>query len=111
MELLTIFDPVTKYHIHLVESGPLRHTSYLENVIQNEKIASISRKIQDSMVAEVKLYKYYSLILDCTLDVSHQEQVSAVMTVKIDEALGIKEHLLGVLVASQVTGLGLSSLI
>lgn len=72
MELLAKFDLVMKQHIEVVESG---HSSYLGNIIQNEPIASINRKMLDTMVIEMKQSKYYSIIWDCTPDVSHQEQM------------------------------------
>ncbi|XP_034544579.1 zinc finger MYM-type protein 1-like [Notolabrus celidotus] len=66
----------------------------------------------DTMVTEIKQSKYYSIILDCTPDVSHQEQMSVIIrTVKMDKAPEIKEHFMGFLVACETTGLGLSSLI
>ncbi|XP_034082159.1 zinc finger MYM-type protein 1-like [Gymnodraco acuticeps] len=112
VELLAKFDPVMKQHIERVESGQFSHSSYLGNLIQNELIASISGKMLDTMVTEIKQSKYYSIILDCTPDVSHQEQMSVIIrTVIMDEAPTIKEHFLGFLVASETTGLGLSSLI
>ena len=112
VELLAKFDPVMKQHIERVENGLFSHSSYLGNIIQNELIASISTKIMDTMVTEVKQSKYYSIILDCTPDVSHQEQMSVVIrTVKMDKTPEIKEHFMGFLVASETTGLGLSSLI
>lgn len=112
MELLAKYDPVMKQHIECVESGQFSHSSYLGNVIQNELIAAISGKMLDTMVTEIKQSKYYSIILDCTPDVSHQEQMSVIIrTVKMDETPEIKEHFLGFLVASETTGLGLSTLI
>ncbi|XP_034058872.1 zinc finger MYM-type protein 1-like [Gymnodraco acuticeps] len=117
VELLAKCDPVMKQHIERVESGQFSHSSYLGNLIQNELIASISGKMLDTMVTEIKQSKYYSIILDCTPDVSHQEQMSVIIrtviikTVIMDEAPTIKEHFLGFLVASETTGLGLSSLI
>ena len=104
--------PVMKQHIERVESGQFSHSSYLGNLIQNELIASISGKMLDTKVTEIKQSKYYSIILDCTPDVSHQEQMSVIIrTVIMDEAPTIKEHFLGFLVASETTGLGLSFLI
>lgn len=112
VELLAKFYPIMKQHIDRVESGQFSHSSYLGNVIQNELITSLSGKMLDTMVTEIKQSKYYSVILDCTPDLSHQEQMSIIIrTVKIDEAPEIKEHFLGFLVASHTTGLGLSSLI
>ncbi|XP_064096853.1 zinc finger MYM-type protein 1-like [Macrobrachium nipponense] len=112
VELLAKFDPVMKHHTECVESGQFSHSSYLGNIIQNELIASISGKIMDTVVTEIKQSKFYSVNLDCTPDASCQEQMSVIIrTVKMDKAPEIKEHFMGVLVASETTGLGLLSLI
>lgn len=112
VELLAKFDPVMKQHIERVESGQFMHSSYLGNIIQNELIDSISGKILETLVTEIKQSKYYSIILDCTPDVSHQEQMSVIVRiVKMDKVPEIKEHFPGFLVASNTTGLGLSSFI
>lgn len=93
-----------------VESGQFSHSSYLGNIIQNEFIASISGKMLETMVTEIKQSQYYLIILDCTPNLSHQVQISVIIrTVKMDKAPEIKEHVVGFLVASETTGLGLSS--
>ncbi|KAJ8352071.1 hypothetical protein SKAU_G00235470 [Synaphobranchus kaupii] len=62
--------------------------------------------MMERMVAEIKLSKYYAIILDCTPDLSHLEQMSVVIrTVKLEETPEIKEHFLGFLVAPESTGL------
>ncbi|XP_076062382.1 uncharacterized protein LOC143037723 [Oratosquilla oratoria] len=97
VELLAKFDHVTKQHIEHVESGQFSHSSYLENIIQNELIASISGKILDTVVTEIKQSKYHSVILDCTPNVSHQEQMPVIIrTVKIDKAPEIKKTFYGI---------------
>lgn len=64
------------------------------------------------MVSEIKDSKYYAIILDCTPDISHQEQMSVVVrTVSLGKTPEIKEHFLGFLVAPESTGQGLSELI
>lgn len=68
MELIAKFDPVLRDH--------------LGKTIQNEQINYVSDKILDTMVAEIKDSKYYAIILDCTPDVSHQEQMSVVVRTK-----------------------------
>lgn len=93
MELLAKFDLVMKQHIEVVESG---HSSYLGNIIQNEPIASINRKMLDTMVIEMKQSKYYSIIWDCTPDVQSKSR----WTVKMNKAQEIKEHFI-FLVASE----------
>lgn len=64
------------------------------------------------MGAEIKQSKYYAIILDCTPDLSHSEQMSVVIRpVKLGETSEIKEHFLGFLIAPESTGLRLSDLI
>lgn len=112
MELLARFDPVLRQHVSQVESGMNPHATYLGKTIQNELITCISEKMMERMVAEIKLSKYYAIILDCTPDLSHLEQMSVVIrTVKLDDTPEIKEHFLGFLVAPKSTGHGLSDLI
>ncbi|XP_041852965.1 zinc finger MYM-type protein 1-like [Melanotaenia boesemani] len=112
VELLAKFDPVMRQHVNQIESGTYSYSTYLGKTIQNEVITCISDKIMETMVAEIKQSKYYAIILDCTPDLSHLEQMSIVIrTVKLGEAPEIKEHFLGFLTAPETTGLGLSNLI
>lgn len=78
VELIAKFDPVLKDHIRRIDSG-IQHNTYLGKTIQNELIECVSDKIIEVMVAEIKDCKYYSIILDCTPDVSHHEQMSVVV--------------------------------
>ncbi|KAG1973804.1 zinc finger MYM-type protein 1-like isoform X2 [Pimephales promelas] len=109
VELMAKFDPVLKDHIRRIDSG-MQHNTYLGKTIQNELIECVSDKIMEVMVAEIKDSKYYSIILDCTPDVSHHEQMSVVVrTVTLGKTPEIKEHFLGFLIAPESTGLGLST--
>lgn len=61
---------------------------------------------------EIKTCKYFSIIFDCTPDVSHNEQLSVIVRIVTQEdAPQIKEHFLGFLVAEESTGESLSALI
>ncbi|XP_055926954.1 zinc finger MYM-type protein 5-like [Argiope bruennichi] len=53
-------------HSHLIKDG--------WDQIQNEIISIISEGIKRHLLHMIKSSKYYSLILDSTLDVSHTEQ-------------------------------------
>uniref|UniRef100_UPI00358EB2DD zinc finger MYM-type protein 1-like n=1 Tax=Myxine glutinosa TaxID=7769 RepID=UPI00358EB2DD len=112
VELLARFDPVMRQHVSQVESGMNSHATNSGKTIQNELITCISDKMMERMVAEIKLSKYYAIILDCIPHLSHLEQMSVVIrTVKLEETPEIKEHFLGFVVAPESTGLGLSDLI
>lgn len=64
------------------------------------------------MVNEIKQSKYFSIILDCTPDLSHREQLSVVIRlVSVEDTPQIKEHFMGFLEAEETTGESLSILI
>ncbi|XP_071060220.1 zinc finger MYM-type protein 1-like [Pseudochaenichthys georgianus] len=106
------FDPVRKQHVGRVESGAGSHTHYMGKRIQNELIDSISSKILDTIVEEIKRCKYFSIILDYTPDLSHKEQLSVIVRiVSLEDKPQVKEHFLGFLVAEQSTGERLTLLI
>ncbi|XP_045898642.1 zinc finger MYM-type protein 1-like, partial [Micropterus dolomieu] len=113
VELMAKFDPIMKQHVGRVESGAGSHTHYLGKRIQNELIDSISTKILEKILEEIKTSKYFSIILDCTPDLSHKEQLSVIVRiVSLEEELPqIKEHFMGFLVAEESTGESLSALI
>ena len=80
VELMAQFDPVMKDHIRKIKCET-SHQRYLGKTIQNELIECISGKILSTMVQEIKKCKYFSLVLDCTPDVSHIEQLSVVIRI------------------------------
>ena len=104
VELMAKFDPVMMQHVCRVGNDADRHTHYLGNKIQNELIEKI--------VEEIKTSKYFSIILDCTPDMSHKEQLSIIIRIVTQEDMPkIKEHFLGFFVAEESTGESLSALI
>lgn len=75
IEMIAKFDPVMSAHIN--RSQRERNMPfYLGDKIQNETIKLIGDNIRNKILNEVKKAKYFSIILDCTPDVSHQEQTS-----------------------------------
>lgn len=56
--------------------------------------------------------KYYSIVLDCTPDASHKEQMSVVLhSVALKPKPEVKEYFLGYLVIVEATGLNISNVI
>ncbi|XP_030225015.1 zinc finger MYM-type protein 1-like [Gadus morhua] len=113
VELMARFDPVLKQHVADVERGA-RHATYLSKDIQNELIDCIGEKIVHYMLREIKLAKYYSIILDCTPDLSHVEQLSVIVRIVAADDTDtpkIKEHFMGFLEVESSTGESLSNLI
>lgn len=78
IELLGKFDFVTKEHITRITSQDM-YTHYLGKNIQNEIIQLLENKIRQKIISAVQNSKYYSIILNCTPDSSHKEQMTMIV--------------------------------
>ncbi|XP_022041038.1 uncharacterized protein LOC110943608 [Helianthus annuus] len=78
IEMLEEFDLVIKEHVRRIISGDL-HVHYLGHNIQNEIILFLADEIKKELIKNIKEAKYYSIILDCTPDSNHQEQMTIIV--------------------------------
>ncbi|GBN03600.1 Zinc finger MYM-type protein 1 [Araneus ventricosus] len=82
---------------------------YLGKNIQNDLINIMGQAVQQEIVSRIKAAKYFSVILDCTPDVSHQEQMSLIIRYVADGVnskapAGIHEHYIQFIVVEISTG-------
>ncbi|XP_076916891.1 uncharacterized protein LOC143576721 [Bidens hawaiensis] len=109
-EMLEDFDPTIKEHVRPIMNDELS-VHYLGHNIQNELIGLLAHWIRSEIIEKIKQAKYYSIILDCTPDISHKEQMSIIVRY-VDVNLNsntvtIEESFLGFLVVDDTTGKGL----
>ncbi|KAB0802688.1 hypothetical protein PPYR_04874 [Photinus pyralis] len=115
VELFGKFDSVLQEHIRRTTSGNNKRHHYLGKRIQNEIIQLLHDQIQNKILNALKSAKYYSIILDCTPDISGVEQMTIIVRfVALDsssKSVKIAEHFLGFVPVLETTGLGLTEVI
>ncbi|XP_074926075.1 zinc finger MYM-type protein 1-like [Chelonoidis abingdonii] len=96
------------------------HVHYLGKDIQNELIQLLSSAIKQKILASARAAKYFSIILDCTPDAGHVEQMTMIIrfvdratseTENETESVCIKEHFFGFVSLMETTGAGMTETI
>jgi hypothetical protein len=75
LELIAEFDPFLSKHIAQYDGKGKGCTNYLSSTICNEFIELMASKILTQIKDEIKISKYYSIIVDSTPDISHIDQL------------------------------------
>lgn len=103
------FDIVMKNHMENSRN------KYLAPESQNELISVIGDRIRETILNQIKQSKYYSIILDCTSDVSRKEQMTVVIRyVHFDiqtRMYVFKESFIDFITVTDLTGEGITDLI
>ena len=75
VQLLGKFDETMREHLRKFANKELPD-HYCGKNIQNEFITLLGEKVLENIFLRLKKAKYYSVILDCTPDISHSEKMS-----------------------------------
>ncbi|XP_044766148.1 uncharacterized protein LOC123322270 [Coccinella septempunctata] len=103
INLLAKYDPTLKCHLDHLKKG---QTSYLSKTIQNEMIDLMAIKVRNNIINEIKEANYFTIMFDCTPDVSHTEQMSQVIRYlkRTESGYEIKESFIDFLEVDGKTG-------
>ncbi|XP_018367031.1 PREDICTED: zinc finger MYM-type protein 1-like [Trachymyrmex cornetzi] len=110
VELMARYDSILMEHVSYVKEA--RHgVTYLSKDIQNELISLMGNRIRNTLIDRIKAAKYFSVILDCTPDTSHEEQLSCIIRYIYihNSEIQICESFTRFLVVKDTSGLGLAT--
>lgn len=86
VDLLRKYDGILAGHL----ANASKVSKYTSGLIQNELLDHLSRRVLDSIINNIKQAKYFSIIVDSTLDYNKKEQLS--LSCRFVNKLGVPEE-------------------
>ncbi|KAK7871552.1 hypothetical protein R5R35_010352 [Gryllus longicercus] len=114
IQLMAKCDPVMQDHISQILRNESR-VHYCSKTIANELIQVLAQEVKSEIILIIQKVKYFSIIADCTPDVSRIEQLSLTLryvdVINKNDEVEICERFIEFTTISDSTGQGLSGVI
>ena len=112
VEVIGKFDVVLSEHLRRIKSDEMSD-HYLGKTMQNQFIQLLADEVLQKICKRLTDAKYFSVILDCTPDVSHEEQLTVVLRCVeiVGDSVDVVEHFVGYLIVDDSSGESLAALL
>jgi len=115
IEMLAKFDPIMEEHLRRIKDEETR-VHYLSHDIQDELIQIMANEIRRKIISLIKVAKYFTVVMDCTPDIGHQEQLTILIRIvnmgeSNESDPTIQEYFLDFVNVNSTTGLNLSEIL
>ncbi|XP_039605553.1 uncharacterized protein LOC120526452 [Polypterus senegalus] len=106
---LAKFDPCMQEHVRRITDNEI-HDHHLGKNVQNEIIHLMGNATLEKIISHIHKAKYFSIILDCTPDISHEEQMTMIIRiVHIDgSSVEVREYFVEYIAVDDSTGSNLT---
>lgn len=113
IELVSYYDSELLNHIKNISdtNNSSYKYSYFSPTIQNELIEILGKKVKTEALNRIKNAKYFSILFDCTPDVSHEEQLTEIIRYVhiVGKEVTIEETVIDFISTTEKTGKGLAN--
>ncbi|XP_065652884.1 uncharacterized protein LOC136080199 [Hydra vulgaris] len=103
IEMISEFDPILQEHLKKIKLHEVSD-HYLGKNIQNQINQLLGSEIKKSIILNCQNAKYYSIIMNCTTEVTHQEQLTLVLRFYNCKLFAVEEHFIGFVDVNRTTG-------
>ena len=79
VKLLAKYSPILSNHLSDIRISKKMTTTYLSPTIRNEFALLFSKKVKNIILQKVREAKYFAIMSDSTMDISHADQMTLIV--------------------------------